>query len=44
VVTGSGGTEESFAGIQAPLELRRAVQSATDKQTNVASARQPAKA
>jgi len=30
VVTGSGGTEETFANIQAPLELRRAVQSVTD--------------
>ena len=27
-VTGSGGTEEEFANIQAPLELRLAVQSA----------------
>ena len=44
VVTGSGGTEESFSGIQAPLELRRAVQSVTDKQTNAASARQAANA
>jgi len=42
VVTGSGGTEESFTGIQAPLELRRAVQSVTDTQTNAASARQAA--
>jgi len=33
VVTGSGGTEESFADIQAPLEFRRAVQSVTDTQT-----------
>jgi hypothetical protein len=32
-VTGSGGTEEEFANIQAPLELRRAVQSVTDAQT-----------
>ena len=32
VVTGSGGTEESFADIQAPLEFRRAVQSVTDTQ------------
>jgi uncharacterized membrane protein YdbT with pleckstrin-like domain len=39
VVTGSGGTEEPFTGIQAPLELRRAVQSVTDKQIG-ASARQ----
>ena len=30
VVTGSGGTEEPFAGIQAPLGFRRAVQSVTD--------------
>ena len=39
VVTGSGGTEEPFTGIQAPLQLRRAVQSVTDKQMG-ASARQ----
>jgi len=32
VVTGTGGTEESFSSIQAPLELRRAVQSVTDGQ------------
>src|SRR5438046_3289572 len=30
-VTGSGGTRETFAQIQAPLEFRRAVQSVTDK-------------
>jgi uncharacterized membrane protein YdbT with pleckstrin-like domain len=30
VITGSGGTKEQFAGIQAPFEFRRAVQSATD--------------
>jgi uncharacterized membrane protein YdbT with pleckstrin-like domain len=42
VVTGSGGTEEPFTGIQAPLELRRAVQSVTDKQIGAASARQVA--
>lgn len=30
VVTGSGGTQERFANIQAPLELRQAVQAATD--------------
>ncbi len=30
VVTGSGGTKESFAGIQRPLEFRRAIQAATD--------------
>ena len=33
VVTGSGGTEEAFSNIQAPLQLRRAVQSVTDAQT-----------
>ena|SRR5450631_3853581 len=32
-VTGSGGTKEEFANIQAPLEFRRAVQSVTDAQT-----------
>jgi uncharacterized membrane protein YdbT with pleckstrin-like domain len=32
VVTGSGGTEETFASIQAPLAFRRAVQSVTDAQ------------
>ena len=30
VVTGSGGTQECFAGISAPFEFRRAVQMATD--------------
>jgi len=30
VITGSGGTQEPFKGIQAPFEFRRAVQSATD--------------
>jgi uncharacterized membrane protein YdbT with pleckstrin-like domain len=30
VVTGSGGTRESFSHIQGPLEFRRAVQSVTD--------------
>jgi uncharacterized membrane protein YdbT with pleckstrin-like domain len=44
VVTGSGGTEEAFSGIQAPLELRRAVQSVTDKQTNAGTPRQAANA
>jgi uncharacterized membrane protein YdbT with pleckstrin-like domain len=34
VVTGSGGTEEAFSNIQAPLDLRRAVQSITDARTN----------
>jgi uncharacterized membrane protein YdbT with pleckstrin-like domain len=33
VVTGSGGTEEAFSSIQAPLDFRRAVQSVTDAQT-----------
>jgi len=32
VVTGSGGTKEAFASIQAPLKFRRAVQSETDIQ------------
>ena len=32
VLTGSGGTREPFAGIQSPLEFRRAVQSVTDAQ------------
>ena len=36
VVTGSGGSAETFSNIQAPLELRRAVQSVTDEQTNPA--------
>lgn len=30
VVTGSGGTKEPFAGIQAPFEFRRAIQQATE--------------
>jgi uncharacterized membrane protein YdbT with pleckstrin-like domain len=30
VVIGTGGTEERFAGIQAPLDFRQAVQAATD--------------
>ena len=30
VITGSGGTKEEFAGIQAPLDFRQAVQAATD--------------
>ena len=30
IVTGSGGTKEAFAGIQQPLEFRRAIQAATD--------------
>jgi uncharacterized membrane protein YdbT with pleckstrin-like domain len=32
VVTGSGGTKESFDGIQSPFEFRRAIQEATDPQ------------
>ena len=35
VVTGSGGTEESFADIQGPLDFRRAVQSVSDTQSSV---------
>lgn len=31
VVTGSGGTEETFAGIQHPLDFRQAVQASTDR-------------
>jgi uncharacterized membrane protein YdbT with pleckstrin-like domain len=34
VITGSGGTKESFSQIQSPLELRRAVQSVTDAPTS----------
>lgn len=34
IVTGSGGTEESFSSIQAPLEFRRSVQSVTDTQAS----------
>jgi uncharacterized membrane protein YdbT with pleckstrin-like domain len=30
VITGSGGTQEPFSGIQSPLDFRRAVQAATD--------------
>jgi membrane protein YdbS with pleckstrin-like domain len=30
VVTGSGGTRETFAGIQAPFQFRRAIQEATE--------------
>jgi hypothetical protein len=30
VITGSGGTKESFSGIQNPFDFRRAVQAATD--------------
>ena len=38
VVTGTGGTEEAFSNIQAPMQLRRAVQSVTDGQTNAVKA------
>jgi uncharacterized membrane protein YdbT with pleckstrin-like domain len=31
IVTGSGGTRETFAGIQAPLKFRQAVQAAADR-------------
>ena len=31
VITGSGGTKETFSGIQGPLSFRRAVQQATDQ-------------
>jgi len=34
VITGSGGTKESFSQIQSPLEFRRAVQSVTDAPTS----------
>lgn len=37
VVTGSGGTQEMFSNVKSPLELRRAVQSATDEEVNGAS-------
>jgi uncharacterized membrane protein YdbT with pleckstrin-like domain len=33
VVIGTGGTQEPFAGIQAPLDFRQAVQAATDVNT-----------
>jgi uncharacterized membrane protein YdbT with pleckstrin-like domain len=36
VVTGSGGTKESFSHIQGPLAFRRAVQSVTDTQATPA--------
>ncbi len=38
VVTGSGGTKESFSHIQAPLGFRRAVQSVTDAQISPSQA------
>jgi uncharacterized membrane protein YdbT with pleckstrin-like domain len=31
IITGSGGTKEMFSGIQSPLDFRKAVQQATDK-------------
>lgn len=34
MVTGSGGTEERFPNVQAPLALRRAVQSVADAEVN----------
>ena len=34
IVTGSGGTRESFPRIQAPLEFRRAVQAVTDREAS----------
>jgi uncharacterized membrane protein YdbT with pleckstrin-like domain len=37
VVTGSGGTRETFSSIQAPLEFRRAVQSVSDVERPAAS-------
>ena len=36
VVTGSGGSKESFAGIQSPFQFRRAMQEATDLQASPA--------
>jgi uncharacterized membrane protein YdbT with pleckstrin-like domain len=38
VITGSGGTTESFSHIQGPLAFRRAVQSVTDTQSGPAQA------
>lgn len=38
VITGSGGTKESFAYIQAPLAFRRAVQAVTDPSAGSAPA------
>ncbi len=37
VVIGTGGTEERFAGIQAPLDFRQAVQAATDGKAGASS-------
>jgi len=41
VVTGSGGTKESFSHIQGPLAFRRAVQSVTDTQVAGAQSAPP---
>ena len=35
IVTGSGGTTETFSGIQSPLNFRRAVQLVADSQTSM---------
>ena len=35
IITGSGGTRETFSRIQGPLAFRRAVQSVTDTQSNL---------
>ncbi len=40
VVSGSGGTKESFSGIQSPLKLRQAVQAATESPGSAASLRE----
>jgi uncharacterized membrane protein YdbT with pleckstrin-like domain len=37
VVTGSGGTRETFSSIQSPLKFRQAVQAATEGATTIAS-------
>jgi uncharacterized membrane protein YdbT with pleckstrin-like domain len=37
IVTGSGGTAESFSGIQGPLAFRRSVQSVTDTQASAST-------
>jgi membrane protein YdbS with pleckstrin-like domain len=39
VITGSGGTKEEFAGIQAPLDFRQAVQAATDASSGAGASR-----
>ena len=43
VVTGSGGTHETFHDIQSPLSFRRAVQTVTDTQLVSPAIRQPEK-